>query len=170
MSDAPVPGYATDPSPVLVEVFSTIQRERMHDVPILNPSLSVEAVGFEEYQGNWIGVLVTPWFMNLVALPGSGAWRSAPERASVYYAFPTGIYEFIAGVEPGIGEYHACSLFSPMPEFADQVAARETARAARAALFDPRLLGEGREPAPPEAEPPTLSRRELLRGGRPPEP
>jgi [NiFe] hydrogenase assembly HybE family chaperone len=142
----------------------------MHDVPILNPALAVEAVGFEQYQGNWIGVLVTPWFMNLVALPGTGAWRSAPERASVYYAFPTGVYEFIAAREPGIGEYHACSLFSPMPEFADQAAARETARAARAALFDPKLLGEGGEPEAREPETSTLSRRDLLRGGRPNEP
>jgi hypothetical protein len=52
-----------------------------------------------------------------------------------------------------------------MTDFADQVGARETARAARAALFDPKMLGEGREAGPAGTETPTLSRRELLRGG-----
>lgn len=169
MSDTPVTGYREDPSPRLVEAWRAIEHDRMRDVPILNPALAVEAVGFEEYQGCWIGVLITPWFMNLVSLPGSGAWRSAPERATVYYAFPTGVYEFIAGHEPGIGEYHACSLFSPMPEFADQAGALETARAVRAALFDPKLLGEG-ESSPAKAGAPPLSRRDLLRGGRTGEP
>ena len=35
-------------------------RERMHDVPILNPALNVEAVDFQRWQRHWLGVLVTP--------------------------------------------------------------------------------------------------------------
>ena len=39
--------------------------------------------------------------------------------------------------------------------------------AARAALFDPKLLGEETEAVPARDEPQAISRRDLLRGGRP---
>ena len=41
----------------------------MAGVPMLNPALRVQAVGFRHWQSHWLGVLVTPWFMNLMLLP-----------------------------------------------------------------------------------------------------
>jgi hypothetical protein len=29
-----------------------------------------EAVGFRHWRDGWYGVLITPWFMNLIGLPG----------------------------------------------------------------------------------------------------
>ena len=145
----------------LEQAFSTILEERMRDVPLLNPALAVEAVGLREWQGCWIGALVTPWFINLVVLPGAGAWRAVPDRDSVWHAFPSGRFEFIAGNEPGLGPYHACSLFSPVQEFGDHETARETARLALESLFDPALLGEGGSRRP---DGPQMSRRDFLRG------
>jgi [NiFe] hydrogenase assembly HybE family chaperone len=144
----------------LQSTFEVIHRERMRDVPIVNAALEVEAVGFRGWQGQWIGALVSPWFINLVVLPADGAWRAAADRESVWYAFPAGRFEFIAGSEPGLGPYHACSLFSPVLEFADHETARETARIALESLFDPSLLGE----KPPGEDGPQLSRRDFLRG------
>lgn len=146
----------------LEKAFQGILETRMEGVPILNPALSVEAVGLRAWQGHWIGALVTPWFINLVMLPGDGPWRSVPDRDSVWYAFPAGRFEFIAGSERSLGSYHACSLFSPVSEFGDQATARETARVALESLFDPSLLGE----SPPSADPdgPQMSRRDFLRG------
>jgi [NiFe] hydrogenase assembly HybE family chaperone len=171
MADAGTPTVG-DPSPALTQVFDAIGRDRMADVPILNPRLTVEAVGFREWNGHWLGTLVTPWFINLVVTPADATvWRSVAERETVYYAFPTGVFAFIAGNEPGIGEYHACSLFSPVLEFADQETARETARLALEGLFDAALLGEGPSGTdgatagggqPPQAQ--TMSRRNFLRG------
>jgi [NiFe] hydrogenase assembly HybE family chaperone len=146
----------------LEAAFAAIRRDRMQDVPILNHALDVEAVGMRAWQGCWLGALVTPWFINLVVLPGNGAWRSAAERESVFHAFPGGRFEFIAGNEPGLGEYHACSLFSPVLEFADHDTARETARVALESLFDPSLLGE--RPVTPDPDGPGMSRRDFLRG------
>lgn len=158
----PASAVATDPTARLVQVFEAIGRERMAGVPIQNPRLVVEAVGFREWNGHWLGALVTPWFINLVVMPADpAAWRSAPERETVHYPFPTGVYPFLAARAPGLGEYHACSLFSPVLEFADQDAARETARIALAGLFDAAVLGET---APPGGAGQAMSRREFLRG------
>jgi [NiFe] hydrogenase assembly HybE family chaperone len=146
----------------LQSAFSRVQRERMQDVPILNPALAVEAIAIRPWQGHWLGALVTPWFINLVVLPGSGDWRSAADRDSVWYAFPSGRFEFIAGSEPGLGPYHACSLFSPVQEFADQQTAAEAARVAVESLFDPSLLGEADDTRPGDGA--AMSRRDFLRG------
>jgi [NiFe] hydrogenase assembly HybE family chaperone len=146
----------------LQAAFGAIHRERMDGVPILNAALEVRVIGMRAWQGHWLGALVTPWFMNLVVLPGEGAWRKASDRDSVWYAFPSGRFEFIAGSEPGLGEYHACSLFSPVLEFADQETAVETARMALESLFDPALLGE--KPAAKNPDGPGMSRRDFLRG------
>ena len=147
----------------LEAAFEKVRVERMHDVPILNPKLRVEAVGLRPWNGCMLGALVTPWFINLVVLPGEGPWRSVRPTESVWYAFPSGRFQFIAFAEPALGEYHACSLLSPVLEFADHETARETARVALESLFDPTLLGEA--PPPPDGdEPESVSRRNFLRG------
>ena len=102
----------------LESMFSEIARTRMADVPILNPALRVEAVGFREWEGRWIGVLVTPWTINLVLLPGQDAQLIplALDEKSVWN-FPSGAYEFMGLNEPAIGTCHICSLISPVTEF-----------------------------------------------------
>ncbi|MCP4452488.1 MAG: [NiFe]-hydrogenase assembly chaperone HybE, partial [Planctomycetes bacterium] len=53
----------------LERAFERIHQEQMRDIPILNPLLRVQTLGFQEYQGRVLGVLITPWLMNLVMLP-----------------------------------------------------------------------------------------------------
>lgn len=148
--------------------FREIRRNRMQGVPILNAALEVEAVGLRPWNGHWLCALVTPWFINLVVLRGDGDWRAVADRESVWHEFPSGRFEFRGASEPGLGEFHACSLFSPVLEFADHATARETARAALQALFDPSLLGE----PPPGAGTGSrgMSRRDFLRGTPPAKP
>lgn len=107
-----------DPSADLVTTFQRIADERMAGVPILNPALAVAAVGFRPWQDHWIGVLSTPWFMNLVACP-DGADEAADLSRRVI-ELPAGKYEFTAAREDGLGLYLACSLISPMSQFASQ--------------------------------------------------
>jgi [NiFe] hydrogenase assembly HybE family chaperone len=161
MTDGPIT-TAVEAARRLEATFRDILETRMQGVPILNPALSVEAIGLRTWQGHWLGALVTPWFINLMVLPGDGAWRSVPDRDSVWYAFPAGRFEFIAGSEPRLGEYHACSLFSPVSEFGDHETARETARVALESLFDPSLLGESTPSG--DADGKQMSRRDFLRG------
>ncbi|MCX8113537.1 MAG: [NiFe]-hydrogenase assembly chaperone HybE [Burkholderiaceae bacterium] len=123
----------------LAAAFRAIHATRMRGLPFVNERLAVEAVGFREWNGRWLGVLITPWFMNLVLLPDDapGArWRSLRPGASAAYAFPAGVFEFIGAHEEAVGEFQSCSLFSPMFEFADQATARLAAEAALAALFE----------------------------------
>ncbi|MBX3603982.1 MAG: [NiFe]-hydrogenase assembly chaperone HybE [Piscinibacter sp.] len=118
----------------LEATFHAIQRERLHDVPVLNAALAVQAVDFETMPGDAagsvaLGVLVTPWFMNLVRLPLQPGLALLPVGASAAREVGAHRIDFIGGHEAGLGAFEACSLFSPMGEFADQAAAVATARA-----------------------------------------
>jgi [NiFe] hydrogenase assembly HybE family chaperone len=137
----------------LAAVYRTIAETRMRDVPICNPALAVEPVGFRAFDGRALGVLITPWFMNLAVAGFEGRpLPCAAPGAKVELVFPAGVVELIAGDLDGFGRLDACSLFSPMFDFKSQGAAYATAEAVLAALFDPATL------APP------LDRRAVLRG------
>jgi len=127
-----------DPTSRLEAAYRRIQSERMQGVPMLNPALGVAAVGFAEWEGRWLGVMVTPWFMNLMLVPRDpAAWTPLRTGAKRKYALPAGEYEFIGGDDPAIGEYQMCSLFSPMFDFTDMDTAALTAKLALEALLDP---------------------------------
>ena len=143
----------------LEAAFEQVARTSMAGLAFVNPRLRVEAVGFREWRGERLGVLVTPWSINLVLLPGAGEWPPLAHGAQRFVDLPAGTFRFIAGAVEGFGDYHACSLFSPALEFADQAAARATAAAAIVALLD------SATPLP-DAPRPGLSRRDFLRGGR----
>ncbi|MCA3223270.1 MAG: [NiFe]-hydrogenase assembly chaperone HybE [Burkholderiales bacterium] len=141
VADAPVIERAGhSPAEVALRVeraFDHIHATRMQDMPFVNAALRVEAVGFRRWEGRWLGVLITPWFMNLMLLPDEpAAWRHVRYGDSLGYLLPAGVFEFISAVDPQLGGYQSCSLFSPMFEFGDQAGARETALAALTALFD----------------------------------
>jgi [NiFe] hydrogenase assembly HybE family chaperone len=155
-------GPLANPAPRLEAAFRAIGTERMRGLPFVHEALEVEAVGFAPWAAHWLGVLVTPWCMNLVLLPRDpAAWHSIPPGDKLAYRFPAGVYDFVAGCEDEIGEFHACSLFSPMFEFADHAAARLTAEAALQALLDP----ANGDDAPRGGAP--MSKREFLRGAIP---
>ena len=166
----------------LETAFARIQRERMADMPLLNPALEVKAVGFIEWEDHCLGVLITPWFMNLMLIPREGdEWAEMPSGTKIHHQFPSGHYEFILGEEEGIGRYQMCSLFSPVFEFQSQEAAVATAEAVMQGLMDEnnRLdkataggqardidAGRGDETPPSLTQriDKPMSRRELLRG------
>lgn len=117
--------------------FTEVWHSRMRDVPLVNKLLRVEAVGFRRHDGRPLGVLVSPWFMNLIQLPAEGEdWSALVAGAKEVIAFPSGEYEFIHNTRDMTGGYKACSLFSPMGEFRSQAQAVEVARAVMVALFD----------------------------------
>jgi [NiFe] hydrogenase assembly HybE family chaperone len=167
------------PASALERAFRAIEQRQMRDMPMRNPALSVEAVGFRPWSDHWLGVLITPWFMNLMLMPRvSAKWQPIGERETRHYVFPAGVFEFIGGRDPALGDYQACSLFSPMFEFADQPGARDTAAAALDALFDVAHRDAGDLPAPPPARADTpaqpvpasrpVSKRDFLFGLPPP--
>lgn len=161
------------PAAALQARFEHIHMHQMAGVPMLNPALRVQAIGFRHWSDHWLGVLVTPWFMNLVLFPRQRErWQPVGERESRHYVFPAGVFEFIGNRDAELGDYQACSLFSPMFEFADHDAAHDTAVAALTALFDtahrPGSDAPQTEPAAAVTGPApaaALSKRDFLFGG-----
>lgn len=120
----------------LLADFREIWHSKMRDVPLVNKALAIEAVGFRAHQGRGLGVLISPWFMNLVLLPAAGEdWSSLTPGAKETLVFPSGSYEFIHNRREMVGGYKACALFSAMGDFSSQLQAREVAQAVMAELF-----------------------------------
>ncbi|MDF2235639.1 [NiFe]-hydrogenase assembly chaperone HybE [Albimonas sp. CAU 1670] len=123
--------------------FREIWHSRMRDVPLVNAALHIEAVGFALHDGRPLGVLISPWFMNLVELPGPDEdWSAFRAGEKEDRAFASGDYEFTRNARPLTGPYRACSLFSPMGDFSSQQQAREVARAVLLAIHDPANAAE----------------------------
>jgi [NiFe] hydrogenase assembly HybE family chaperone len=152
----------------LVARFEHIAGTRMAGVPILHPGLGVETVGFapegDGPDAAWVGVLITPWFMNLVRLPGNAG------AVSTGQAVPRRVgqdeVDFIGAHDEVLGAYESCSLFSPMGGFSDAVHARETAASVLALLRGPGALpaAAGVPSAAPLAAEPVPARRAFLFG------
>jgi len=139
-------------SHTLEATFNDILNKRMRELPIVNSALSVQAVGFNRFGEDWLGILITPWFMNLMLLPApDSVWRGQHAGTKIDMHFPYGTFEFTLGGETQIGTYALCSLFSPMFQFENQAAALAAAEAALQGLLA-------------ETVPRALSRRDLLRG------
>ncbi len=140
----------------LVARYQAIYEERMQDLPIVNPRLEVEAVGFEQWEDKDLGVLITPWFMNLVLLPDSERLVDLPQGERVECRFPSGPCELTVYHDEDLGSYLAAVLFRTVVDFPDQEIARAVAEEALVQV----LAERGEETAG------TVSRRGLLTGLR----
>lgn len=121
----------------LVEHFRHVADERMQGLPIVNPGLEVDAVGFRPIDGHLAGVLIAPWFMNLVVLPGTDEWDDAEPGASVDWELPSGCYELTVCRDDALGTYLTAVLFRTVMDFPDQATARDVALEIAAAIGRP---------------------------------
>jgi [NiFe] hydrogenase assembly HybE family chaperone len=119
----------------LIQHFEAIYREHMQDLPIVNSRLQVEAVGFRDYAGHQLGVLITPWFMNLVLLPASTAWADSEQGSTENIAFPSGPIQFTIAHDELLGCYLTAVLFRTTADLPDQDTAREIAAQIMQDLF-----------------------------------
>ncbi|UFZ07640.1 [NiFe]-hydrogenase assembly chaperone HybE [Bradyrhizobium ontarionense] len=141
----------------LAVAYRDIGERVMRELPIYHDALEVEPVGFAEFRGRMMGIMITPWFMNVV-VPADAATAAG----SLIVDLPAGAFEFTLGDVAGIGRIASCSLFSPMFEFEDMAAARVAAEAALNALVTP----PSEEPEPTQAGKVSsaIDRRAFLRG------
>ena len=142
----------------LIAAYTEADRE-MVGLPVHNPALCVDAIGFRAHADGYAGVVVTPWCMNVAMIPAEpGAAPPLAVGSKRQVHFPSGAYTMIAGRMGGVGLVETCSLFSPMDEFESMDTAVLTAEAAVDGLF----TEETPEPAP------KLTRRFVLtRNGAP---
>lgn len=150
-----------NPAMCLESMFLEIWTTSMRDLPFVNAALSVEAVGFRRWNssrasvldpqpraastsevgcalGDWVGAVITPWFINIFVLPGGGnLWSDRRSGEHCQINFPIGPLEFIADYSPSavIPSYQYCPLFAPPSQITSQAAARAAALAALDAMF-----------------------------------
>ena|SRR5271157_2532773 len=145
---------------VLSERFRQIDVS-MRDLPIYNPKVTIEAIGFRPFGADaLLGVLVTPWFMNLTLLPVERVpMDMAAIGRTVLVELPAGSRTFAVNGDDVTGLYNAYSLYSPMGTFQLPGQAGAEARRMLALLMTPPTA----EPkAPPGSRTGNLDRRALL--------
>jgi len=139
----------------LVRHFEGVLQARLRGLPLLNNQLRVDAVGFESLGVHEVGVLITPWFMNLVVLPGDDQWDELPQGSLCQLELPAGRMEFNVGGDEAIGTLLTAVLFTTVADFPDHETARDVALEIMS-----RLLVDPEQAAQQVA--PTMSRRALF--------
>ncbi len=147
----------------MVERFDKIGELNMRDLPVYNENLKVEAIGFHSYGDNYLGVLITPWFMNVILLPQDKATMDYTLVASpTDETLPAGTWQFMFGGDDVMGLYKSLSLHSPMFAFNTQELARvEAKRRLNSLLTPPAAVTED---VTQQQAPANGSRRAFLRG------
>lgn len=105
-------GFDENPAARLEAAFSVVAAGEMHTLPFYQEQIPVKAVGFARFEGEWLGVMLTPWTLSLLLLPGS-VWPRRPLGERLGLALPFGHATFVVSELEGIGQYLSCSLLSP---------------------------------------------------------
>lgn len=147
----------------MVERFKTIGELNMRGLPVYNENLQVEAIGFQPYDEDYLGILVTPWFMNVILLPQDKTSMDYSLVASpIDETLPAGTWQFMFGGDEVVGLYKSLSLHSPMFAFNNQDLARIEAKRRLNSLMTPpkAIIDDVARQQVPEND----SRRAFLRG------
>ncbi len=119
-------------------VFNRILQDQMVGIPILNPMIRVQTLGFQIYEGRTMGIVITPWLMNLILFPNQNDhWEDMKIGQKQDHLFPSNRHEFMVNELEGIGIFQTLSLFSPMHEFENQDHAIAAANAFLEILLKP---------------------------------
>ncbi len=132
---------------------------RMRDLPFYNDSLSIEPVGFREWEGHRLGILITPWFINLILLPGErDDWSAVEQGDQSDWHLPSETVRFTANRSEDDEEvFLAAPVFTNVIGVPDHEAAKNIA----AQVLQSLLAKPGSEEAAPGH---AVSRRDLFRG------
>jgi [NiFe] hydrogenase assembly HybE family chaperone len=148
----------------LIELFQRIDAG-MRDLPIYNEKVAIEAIGFRPFdEAELLGVVLTPWFMNMITLPIEPApMTMAAIGRTVSIELPAGKRAFVVGGDEMVGLYRAHSLHSPVLNFTLPGQARAEAKRILAMLMTPSAAAA--EPAAKNSAGASgLDRRALLFG------
>lgn len=152
----------------LVARFSHIGDSAMRDLPIYNRALQVDAIGFKAIGAGWLGVLITPWFINVMLLPIQKQQAMVPLGEKVSHTLPSGEHEFTVGEDDELGRYDFLTLASPTLRYKSHQAARDAASKALGKLLAPAEETDAAIVEQPvhfvSAEQKSKARRAFLRG------
>ncbi len=145
----------TPPWESLVAHYRTLAVRVMAEMPMANAALQVEALGVTRLEAGWCGILLTPWFMNLVyqpdrALPGVTCTAILPSA------------EIALQPAQGVEGFWMAPLISPLQDFPHMDYARSVAQQILQQLLTPPAAPAS---ALPQANPAGLTRQPLTRRG-----
>ncbi|MDB1122375.1 [NiFe]-hydrogenase assembly chaperone HybE [Vibrio algarum] len=121
--------FTENPTDVLEIVFNDIHANQMHELPFVNKKLKVKAVGFSLYESDWLGVLLTPWTLSIILIPGPNrVWQSRTVGDKIGIRLPSGDYSFTYGAHEQLGNYLASSIMSPLQDMKNQAVAVQLAK------------------------------------------
>ena len=121
----------------LVDRFTHIGESAMRDLPIYNHALQVDAIGFKRTAAGWLGVLITPWFINVMLLPKQKQEATIPLGEKVTHKLISGEHDFSVGEDDELGRYDFLTLASPTLKYKSHQAACDVAHKALAKLLTP---------------------------------
>lgn len=108
-------GFQLNPSTLLETAFQAIADGEMQGLPFFQPQIPVRACGFQLFERQWVGTILTPWMLSLLVLPGpEQVWQPYAVGDKLALSLPCGSVRFIVGEIAGCGQYLACSLMSPL--------------------------------------------------------
>ncbi|AHG18511.1 hydrogenase [Chania multitudinisentens RB-25] len=110
-----ISGFQTNPAPRLEAAFQAIAAASMRELPFFHPQMPIRACGFQLFEQQWIGCMLTPWMLSLMVLPGpQQQWAPCRVGEKLALALPCGNVNFTHGHIDDCGHYLACSLMSPL--------------------------------------------------------
>ncbi|WP_174849971.1 hydrogenase-2 assembly chaperone [Yersinia artesiana] len=114
MSDV-IAGHEQNPAALLEQVFGQVAAEEMRGLPFYRDHIPLRACGFQLFEQQWIGALLTPWMLSLVVLPGPRqSWQRRAVGERLMLALPCGTIGFTVSEIAGCGQYLSRSLMSPL--------------------------------------------------------
>ncbi|MGE5472006.1 MAG: [NiFe]-hydrogenase assembly chaperone HybE [Bacteroidota bacterium] len=156
---APVAFHAENPAPLLEAHYQALGEADGFDHAECNAALRVEVIGFGRCAGDWLGIVVTPWFVRLLLLPGGGQlWGEIPLGQRRYLELPGGTLPFVADTIDQLGQYQYSTLVAPLSLVPDMAAARRIAADTLQAFV-------GTAPSPAPGEPPEEPKAPVSRRG-----
>ncbi|CNE94143.1 TPA: hydrogenase-2 assembly chaperone [Yersinia enterocolitica] len=114
MSDV-IAGHEQNPAALLEQVFGQVAADEMRGLPFYRDHIPLRACGFQLFEQQWIGALLTPWMLSLVVLPGpQQSWQCRAVGERLMLALPCGGISFTVSEIAGCGQYLSRSLMSPL--------------------------------------------------------
>lgn len=150
-------GFSENPQTFLETHFKSVHKDEMDDLKLCNKNVHVEGIGFHLHDNHWIGIMITPWFLNLMIIPQSGQpWPELTEGRGkdIVLEFPCGNLKFAPRIDPVIGSHLCCLLASPLNDYKTH---DEVVSIAHQVLADLQRI-----PMKAVEEPVSLSRRSLF--------
>ncbi|MDY4594381.1 MAG: hydrogenase-2 assembly chaperone [[Pasteurella] aerogenes] len=109
-----VQGFRQDPSVLLQQAMENVAPQ-MQDLPFYRQEIPCFCPAFVLFEQQWIGVVLTPWTLSIVVLPGpEQQWVKREIGEKLLLQLPYKNLVFTVGQLENIPQYLSCSLLSPL--------------------------------------------------------